>query len=121
MAKSAAQKAADKAAKDAKKGTVTTGATAPEVADEGAKLDAEIEKDTKAPAGVKTATGKEEAPVKGAPYEDEDGVRRIAPQGKFVSVGSEIFNEFGVLVGSEANSTDAARKTDRFNSLRKFR
>lgn len=57
---------------------------------------------------------------------EEKKAKSITPTGKFEAVGNEIYSELGVLVGVESANGDlsgeqmAARKADRFNSLRKL-
>ncbi len=118
----AEKKATAKAAKPVKPVKAAKPAAAPvagaPVDADVAKLDAEIEKETKAPEGVPVApkgSDKPAAPIKVA--KDEEGNRKIAPTGRFEAIGVEIFNREGVLVGTEIDESTANRKADRFNSL----
>lgn len=81
-------------------------------------LDKEIEAATKAPEGVKTAKPGVATSLK---VTTKDGVKTIAPTGRFESIDNLIFNEVGQHVGTEENENIAAKKAGSFNTQRKFR
>lgn len=91
-------------------------------ADPAELLEKQIDEETKAPEGAPTAAPAVASVDLKIVKDKETGARRLErPTGQFVSIGSEIFNREGQLVGTEANANDAARKTDRFNGLTRQR
>lgn len=119
MSKAKSAGAAGKGKGKAKVGAATP-APAPAEKDVAA-LDAEVDSATKAPPGVKTApaTPEKPAPAPKPKVDKESGEKVITATGKFEAVGNEIYNERGVLVGTEESASVAARKADRANSLRR--